>query len=147
MTMGNGEDKWVSGQLITTMQNFVDNPEEGAVQKAYDGNVYSYKDGKFYMGEDEVTQSQISKNLGMWQYGYTPKDTYTTTNTEDYKKYKIVEGGGWYGAVGDQTFGGISHAIKYFEKLLREQKPPLKEDEIEKLVKAERLKMEAATQE
>ena len=28
------------------------------------------------MGESVVTQSQISKNLGMWQYGYNPKDTY-----------------------------------------------------------------------
>jgi len=76
MVMGDGTDKWVSGQLITTAQDFISNPIEGKALKLYDGNVYSYKDGKFYRGEDIVTQSQISKNLGMWEYGYTPKDTY-----------------------------------------------------------------------
>ena len=76
MTMGDGTEKWVSGQLVVTMQNFINNPREGQVQRGYDGNIYSYKDGKFYMGESVVTQSQISKNLGMWQYGYNPKDTY-----------------------------------------------------------------------
>ena len=50
MTMGDGTDKYVSGQLITTMQNFINNPEEGSVQRGYDGNIYSYKDGKFYKG-------------------------------------------------------------------------------------------------
>lgn len=77
MQMSDGTDKYVSGQLITTMQNFINNPKEGAVQKAYDGNIYSYKDGKFYKGESVITPSQISKNLGMWQYGYNPKDTYS----------------------------------------------------------------------
>ena len=77
MSMGDGEDKYVSGQLILTMQDFINNPKEGMTQKAYDGHVYSYKDGKFYKGENVVTQSQISKNLGMLQYGYNPKDTYS----------------------------------------------------------------------
>tara|TARA_R110002012_G_scaffold87961_1_gene217102 strand:+ start:2011 stop:3798 length:1788 start_codon:yes stop_codon:yes gene_type:complete len=76
MQMADGTDKYVSGQLIKTMQNFIDNPVEGSTIQAYDGNLYSYKDGKFYMGDDLVTQSRISKNLGMWSYGYAPKDTY-----------------------------------------------------------------------
>tara|TARA_R110002012_G_scaffold89574_1_gene219750 strand:- start:145 stop:627 length:483 start_codon:yes stop_codon:yes gene_type:complete len=68
------------------MQDFIDNPQEGNSTKAYDGNVYSYKEGKFYMNDNLITQGRISKNLGMWSYGYTPKDTYDTLPDPDLTK-------------------------------------------------------------
>ena len=86
MQMSDGTDKYVSGQLIRNMQDFIDNPQEGNSTKAYDGNVYSYKEGKFYMNDNLITQGRISKNLGMWSYGYTPKDTYDTLPDPDLTK-------------------------------------------------------------
>mgnify|MGYP003650347566 CR=1 FL=1 len=90
MAMGNGDDKYISGQLAVAMQNFITNPEEGQVEKGYDGNNYKYDGGKFYKGEvvekdgrtevvykNVVLPSTISKNHGLWQYGFKPEDTYS----------------------------------------------------------------------
>lgn len=83
IVLGFDDPKWVSGQLIDTMQKFISNPTEGQVQRGYDGNIYSYKDGKFYVDGKLTTQSTISKNLGIWDYGYTPEDTYSALPPPD----------------------------------------------------------------
>jgi len=82
IVLGFDDPQHVSGKLIDTMQDFINNPTEGQDQRGYDGNIYSYKDGRFYVDGKLTTQSTISKNLGMWDYGYKPKDTYEAVYEE-----------------------------------------------------------------
>ena len=65
-----------TGRAINVMLEFINNPIEGKSYPGWDGQNYLYKDGRFYADAEEVTQSRISKNLGLWSYGVEPKDTY-----------------------------------------------------------------------
>jgi len=76
MILSGGVEKYVQGKVIETMQNFILNAEENQVQRGWDGQIYSYEDGEFYQGEGKkkkkIDQSTISKNLGLWDYGFIP---------------------------------------------------------------------------
>jgi len=103
MPMPGGDDKYISGQLAVNMQNFITNPEEGQVEKGYDGNTYKYNGGKFYKGElvekegetrvvykNVVLPSTMSKNHGLWQYGFKPEDTYSVFPDVNTEKADVV---------------------------------------------------------
>ena len=88
MMMSTGDKEAVYGKQITTMLEFINNPVEGAEPlQGWDGNYYSHKDGKFYVQSPEekknkiaeklTTQSIMSRNLGLYNYGYDLKNTYT----------------------------------------------------------------------
>ena len=94
-----------------SVPSVINNPKEGEVQQGYDKKDYIYEDGKFYtykLDKDRkvtekkmISQSQISKNLGIWQYGYTPEDTYEVpsefpdmSGEEETEEIETVEEGG-----------------------------------------------------
>jgi len=140
---GTRRKEYVSGQLIATAQDFINTPIEGSVLEGYDGNIYRVKDGKFMQGENIVTQSRISKNLGMWSYGYKPKDTYEVAVKKDpiYKPstYKINN---YF--VGKKRYSTVGEAVGMWERQFKKKNPNASKQEIADAVAAERELMERA---
>ena len=140
---GTSQKEYVSGQLIVNAQDFINDMVEGSVLQGYDGNIYKVKDGKFLQGDNIVTQSRISKNLGIWSYGYEPKDTYELEKEKDlvYKPSPYKKGS--Y-KVGARNFKNIDAAINHYENKLNRQKPKLDANKIIDMLATERALMERA---
>jgi len=138
---GTRRKEYVSGQLIATAQDFINTPIEGSVLEGYDGNIYRVKDGKFMQGENIVTQSRISKNLGMWSYGYKPKDTYEVAADPIYEPstYKINN---YF--VGKKRYSTVGEAVGMWERQFKKKNPNASKQEIADAVAAERILMERA---
>ena len=119
MVVGDTE-KWVSGQLIKTMQDFIDDPREGQVQQAYDGSVYSYNPKDTY---EEINAADGE----VW----TPEAETTKYTKGEYK-------------VGAREFNNINAAINHLETRLKKQKPILSKGEIKEAIETERKLMKLA---
>ena len=140
---GKRRKEYVSGQLIVNAQDFINDMVEGSVLEGYDGNIYKVKDGKFLQGDNIVTQSRISKNLGIWSYGYKPKDTYEIEVKEDpiyepstYKKGNYV--------VGKKRYSTIGEALSMWSRNFKKKNPNATKQEIADAVAAERELMRRA---
>ena len=140
---GTSQKDWVSGQLIVNAQDFINDMVEGSVLEGYDGNVYRVKDGKFFQGDKMVQQSRISKNLGIWSYGYEPKDTYELEVKKDpiYEPSTYIEGN--Y-VVGKKRHSTIGEAIGTWERDFKKKNKEATKQEIADAVAAERILMQRA---
>jgi len=138
---GTRRKEYVSGQLIATAQDFINKPIEGSVLEGYDGNIYRVKDGKFMQGKNIVTQSRISKNLGMWSYGYKPKDTYEVAADPIYKPSTYKKNNYF---VGKKRYSTVGEAVGMWERQFKKKNPNASKQEIADAVAAERELMERA---